>query len=43
MKLPNYHGYDIVAKFAEIGFEAVFNEHYPYHKYNVIVWKRNGQ
>lgn len=40
MKLPNYHGYNIVNKFDEIGFKPVINDYYPSHSYNVIIWKR---
>lgn len=40
MKLPNYHGYNIIDKFIEIGFIPLLNECYPKQCYNVIIWKR---
>ena len=40
MKMPNYHGYDVMEAFGKIGFKLVINDHYADQGYNVIVWQR---
>ncbi|MHC4697374.1 MAG: class I SAM-dependent methyltransferase [Planctomycetota bacterium] len=39
-EMPRYHGLDVEARLVDMGFEAVVNDAYPTHAYNVLMWRR---